>query len=220
MISRIKFSKLWIILLCCVLLIPISFVGCKRGEEPEVASEASDSQGEADETPASTETLDQPTDTVTKLPPTPTEILKIEATVNVASLRVREGPGTNSRLIAGLRFGNPISLIGRNGDGTWVKFDQGWVAAEFLLTEGEIYILPVVTGELDSLFTSTPKPTKTFTPTRTPTYTLTSTSTSTATRTSAPSATGTPTKIVRQTTTVTTETSTPSKTPSVPTTTP
>lgn len=217
--SHTKYSQVWIIVMCCILLFPFSIVSCNRGDNLDTETDSSESQEEPIDPADPTATLEQSTQTATDEPPTPTETTAINATVNVASLRVREGPGTNTQLVAGLRFGNPITLVGRNGDGTWVKFDQGWVAAEFLFTEQEIYLLPIVTGELDTLFTLTPKPTHTFTPTFTPSYTLSLTSTPTGTMTLTPSAT-----IVNTSTETPTEdpseTVFPSETPKLPTSTP
>gem|GEM_PF-1273737 len=162
--SIARFSIIKIMSLVILLACAIPFGGCKRGEETEVSAV----RAEATATLTFTESPPEPTETATALPsPTQAEMI---ATVNVISLRVREGPGTNTFMIAGLRFGNTITLEGRNGDGSWVKFDQGWVAADFLDVEGEIASLPIITGEVDMLeIAGTTVAISTLTPTPTPT---------------------------------------------------
>jgi hypothetical protein len=88
--------------------------------------------------------------------PTPTEIKTVAAFVNVWSLRVRAGAGTDTSMIAGLIYEDRLSLMGRNADGSWVKFSHGWVASEYLVLEGDIRELPILTGELDLLVGSAP----------------------------------------------------------------
>lgn len=189
MCSHSKKSQSWIIIMCLVLVFSFSMASCNRGDNLDTEADSSEAEEEPIDPADPTVILEESVQTATEQPATPTKTEAFEATVNVRSLRVREGPGTDTFVIAGLQYGNLITLIGRNGDGTWVKFDQGWVAAEFLLTEGEIYLLPIITGDLDTLFTSTPRPTRTFTPTLTPSYTLTLINTPTATRTPVSSAT-------------------------------
>ncbi len=200
MTSQYQLSKVSFIALFCILLAAFVVGGCRRGDEQESTYENKTFQADVSITSETTGVPAEATETPTESPPTPTEVTGIEATVNVWSLRVRQGPGIDTSMIAGLRYEDPITLVGRNGDGSWVKFNQGWVAAEFLVSEGEIYTLSIVTGEMDMMMTSTPTAMHTLTHTITPTYTLTSTSISTATRT--PTATSTQTF-----------TSTPSATP-------
>jgi len=175
MIPNTPLLRTRIVSVICIVCIAFVIGGCGRGdeqEEPEVIVV----QEEFTATSQVTETISEPTETATETPlPTPTQVTKVEATVNVASLRVRQGPGTNTYLVAGLRFGNTITLEGRNGEGTWVKFDQGWVAAEFVDPEGEISMLPILSGDIDTMETSTPTATQTLT------LTLTSNPTPTAT---------------------------------------
>ncbi len=58
--------------------------------------------------------------------------------VNTASLRVREGPGTNFNQIGGLIFNDVVKEIGANADRSWIQIRKadgsltGWCASEFL----------------------------------------------------------------------------------------
>ena len=69
--------------------------------------------------------------------------------VTARSLRVRKGPGTDTEVVAGLREGTEVTILGRNGDGTWLQIQvpdvetTGWVAAEFIQTDADLAALPV-----------------------------------------------------------------------------
>jgi hypothetical protein len=88
--------------------------------------------------------------------PIATEIKTVVAFVNVWSLRVRAGAGIDTSMIAGLIYEDRLSLVGRNAEGSWVKFSHGWVASEYLVLEGDIRELPILTGELDLMAASAP----------------------------------------------------------------
>jgi len=70
----------------------------------------------------------------------------IIAYVNVSSLRVRSGPGTDFSVVAGLRRNDQITILGRNTDNSWYKVSLpderiGWVSAEMIkLAEEELQI--------------------------------------------------------------------------------
>jgi len=89
-----------------------------------------------------------------KAMPMPPEVVTVEASVYVWSLRVRAGAGTDTLMIGGLRYQDTLSLDGRNADGSWVKFSDGWVAAEHLHLEDDIRDLPILTGEIDLMIAS------------------------------------------------------------------
>lgn len=61
----------------------------------------------------------------------------------VASLNIRSGPGTSFRVAGSLKRGSPVLAFGRNGAGTWLQIEQGWVAADFVTANGDIMALPV-----------------------------------------------------------------------------
>jgi N-acetylmuramoyl-L-alanine amidase len=71
--------------------------------------------------------------------------------VNTAILNVRSGPGTSFAVIAKLRGGDTVALLGRNVSASWVLIQtsnnaQGWVNGSYLVTNVPISSLPVVTG--------------------------------------------------------------------------
>ncbi|RME50539.1 MAG: SH3 domain-containing protein, partial [Caldilineae bacterium] len=74
----------------------------------------------------------------------------LTVTVNVDSLRVRQGPSTETPIVAGLRGGTAVTALGRTEDASWLQIQvpdvetQGWVAAEFVTPDGDIMALPVV----------------------------------------------------------------------------
>ncbi len=85
------------------------------------------------------------------------------ATVNVNSLNVRRGPGTNfSPPIGTLREGDAVDVIGQNPGGTWYKIafegGEGWIFAELTNTEGNVASAPVDIGPPTPLPTNTPIP--------------------------------------------------------------
>ena len=78
--------------------------------------------------------------------------------VNFDFLNVRTGPGTNYDLVTKLNRSQSMSLVGRNGDGTWARVrlaggQEGWVFTQYLTATVPIASLPVVEGALP---TSTP----------------------------------------------------------------
>jgi uncharacterized protein YraI len=84
-----------------------------------------------------------------------------------AGLNLREGPGTNFKVLRVLASGTQAPIIGRVGDNSWwqvrVSTRVGWVSSEFTSEYGNCQSVPVIT--------LTPTPTvvgPTLTPTRTP----------------------------------------------------
>lgn len=68
-------------------------------------------------------------------------------TVNVGSLNVRSGPGTNYRAIAVIHGGTTVVLIGRDGSGKWLKVKiptgtVGWVNGYYISTSYPTQNLP------------------------------------------------------------------------------
>jgi hypothetical protein len=79
----------------------------------------------------------------TQPPPPPPPTGRI-GYVAVHQLNVRSGPGLNYAIIGSLRQGEPVRLLGRNWQSTWLKVDQGWVAAAYIRTNVRLTNLPVV----------------------------------------------------------------------------
>ena len=112
-------------------------------------------------TPMATQT---PTATATGTPTvTPTAFIVVES--GLVSLRT--GPGVEYPLLAQLGVDIPISVVGRNDDGTWLQLccvngQPSWVAASVIVLQNDVAEAPVV------LANPPPPPTPTHTPTITP----------------------------------------------------
>lgn len=166
-----------------VLVSIVFLVACDRGNDVQLMLQSEDSIVETDAGIALEESATPISISIASAIPTavPTlaEIKSIEAFCNVWSLRVRAGAGTNTSMIAGLRYEDTLTLIGRNADGSWVKFSGGWVAVEFLVVDGDIVGLPILTGESEGMVSSTAKATATLQATLTGTEVDEATSTAT-----------------------------------------
>ena len=109
----------------------------------------------------------------------------LEVCVEVHSLSVRTGPGTNFDKVGYLKNDECITLIDRTKDGRWTRFEGGWVGTYFLASDEEIKTLPIfgetpeenetisttitlLPTELKQQPSPTYKPTSTRKPTNTP----------------------------------------------------
>ena len=74
----------------------------------------------------------------------------ITATVRAFHLNVRTGPGVRNARVALLKFGDIVTVMGRNSQGTWLKVQTrtglvDWVSAPWVrLSMGSIMNLPIV----------------------------------------------------------------------------
>ena len=68
------------------------------------------------------------------------------AVVQAASINVRAGPGTDARVVGGLKRGAEVQVLGRNATGDWLKIERpsGWVFAELVACSVPVASLPVV----------------------------------------------------------------------------
>jgi hypothetical protein len=73
------------------------------------------------------------------------------ATVATRSLRVRQAPGENSEMIAGVKEKESYKVIGISSDGAWVQLEipaapegVGWVSANFVTVTGDITEVAIV----------------------------------------------------------------------------
>ena len=77
------------------------------------------------------------------------EMADVTATVSSNTLRVRQETNPDSPIVAGLRQGDSVKVVGRSEDGTWLQIQipgvetLGWVSAEFVAAEGDVMALPV-----------------------------------------------------------------------------
>jgi SH3-like domain-containing protein len=117
-----------------------------------------------------------PTSTFTPAPVGQVSILS-------SSINLRNGPGTEYKVVGSAKKGDQLDVYGISTDQSWLMVDQDgqvWVAITLVKSELQLADLPVVTQRP----TATPTQTTTSTPTNTPT----------ATRTPLPSKTPLPTK--------------------------
>jgi hypothetical protein len=78
---------------------------------------------------------------------------------------VREGPGTNYPVIAGLAPGDVVPAIGRDAAGAWFAINtsaaskgQGWLSARVVSFAGDASSLPVLAAPPPPAATATPRP--------------------------------------------------------------
>jgi len=69
--------------------------------------------------------------------PTPTPRPASDATVTSNTLNVRSGPGTNYPVVASLKKGDAVDIVGRSKDSQWArialpKAPEAWVSAQYL----------------------------------------------------------------------------------------
>lgn len=128
-----------------------------------------------------TPTIEPPTPTATFTPtpsetPTPTLSPTPFIVLDTGFTALRTGPGVEYPLVAQLGPGIPISIVGRNTEGTWfqlccVNGEPVWVAASSVRIGNDPVSVALVLAQ------AAPSPTWTATPTWTPTVTPTPTAT-------------------------------------------
>ncbi|GEM_PF-1023039 len=70
---------------------------------------------------------------------------------NISGLSLRAGPGTNYRVLALLKVGEALSVIGRNPAATWYQVKRsgntttGWVSAAYTSADGDCSKAPITT---------------------------------------------------------------------------
>jgi uncharacterized protein YgiM (DUF1202 family) len=98
----------------------------------------------------------------------------VRATVT-DTLRVRAEPNTTAAILGRLRQGTVVTLLARSDDGEWLQIaypdaqGRGWIAAEFITTDGDSDALPAAPAT--TMATPTLTPTVEATPTPEPTQT-------------------------------------------------
>jgi hypothetical protein len=70
--------------------------------------------------------------------------------VTVTQLNMRRGPGTSFDILARLAFEESLTVVGRNAERSWFlvrrsSLQEGWVSADYVLTNGDCSGAPVVT---------------------------------------------------------------------------
>lgn len=81
-----------------------------------------------------------------KVTATPKPTVKATAHVGATANRganLRQGPGTTFKVVGNVKAGDPLAIIGKNTDGSWLKLKAGeWIAA--FLVDGAPASLPVI----------------------------------------------------------------------------
>jgi len=72
--------------------------------------------------------------------------LTMTITSATARLNIRSGPGTSYEKTGALSRDEQAIAIGRNGSGTWIMLENGWVYAEYTKTSGDIMALSVTSN--------------------------------------------------------------------------
>lgn len=91
-----------------------------------------------------------PTEQVTAEPQPTTGAAQTVTATTTDILNIRSGPARTNASVGKLPAGQQVTVVGRNGDGTWLqiqipnKTDLGWVSADFVTVTGDVNTLPVV----------------------------------------------------------------------------
>ena len=83
------------------------------------------------------------------LAPVAHAVAEPQATVNTAALNVRQGPGTDTPVIAVVNAGDTLSVTGRNAAASWYRISledsrQGWVSGSLVTLSGDAASVPVI----------------------------------------------------------------------------
>ncbi|MBN2303923.1 MAG: PD40 domain-containing protein [Anaerolineae bacterium] len=93
--------------------------------------------------------------------PTPTGP---DGIVDVSSLNVRDNPGPGATIITFVTRNAPLDIVGRYMDNTWLQVRLadgrlGWVAADYVRVNIDLFSVPVVNATFYAQPTATPTPT-------------------------------------------------------------
>lgn len=96
--------------------------------------------------------VEEPTQQPTEAPQ-PTAAPQVVTATTTDVLNIRQGPARTTPSLGKLKQGEQVTVVGRNGDGTWLQVERpdgagtGWVSAEFVTVSGDVNTLPVTSGE-------------------------------------------------------------------------
>lgn len=87
--------------------------------------------------------------------PQPTPEPQVVKATTTEVLNIRQGPARTTPSLGKLQKGQEVTVIGRNGDGTWIQIEipaeiaagTGWISAEFATITGDVNTLPVTSGD-------------------------------------------------------------------------
>lgn len=107
---------------------------------------------------------------------TPLTSISAQVSANQSGLNLRAGPDQTQPLLTTLLPLTPITIIGRNTDGTWLMViappgNTGWVSAEFVDVSAPLDSIPVTTATVEAAVptpSASPTPAESLTPTPLP----------------------------------------------------
>ena len=90
----------------------------------------------------------------------------IKATLkNLSIISIRDIPAVRGgKIVARLRKGDDVTVIGRTESGYWLQSKDGWILASYFETDGDIMALTVTDGSLVSAASAVSSPRSTPTP--------------------------------------------------------
>lgn len=81
----------------------------------------------------------------------PTGITGNRAVVNTGNLNIRSGPSAGYSVVATVRGGTELAVVGRTRDGVWFyvtgSFGDGWLNSQFVLFRGNYPSIPVISPD-------------------------------------------------------------------------
>lgn len=131
-----------------LLLVAGLLLSCRPAAAPSTPA------GSTEAPPVSTDSAPPPTETsADPSQPAPTSTpVHLEGCVDVRSLRIRSGPGTDYQMVGGLQYGDCVTVLGRNRDASWGQITfkdlSGWVSLDYITLQGDIQAVAVVVGDV------------------------------------------------------------------------
>lgn len=126
--------------LCAIFLLAIFLASCSLAEGLNVPDVATPTFTPTT-SPTPTEEPATPTETP---PPTETPSPEVNGVITASSMWVRSGPGSRYVMIGGVRFDDEVTLIGRTADNSWFLSERGWLFGEYIESESDLSVLPVL----------------------------------------------------------------------------
>jgi hypothetical protein len=146
-----------LVLLLCAVVLFFGVRGLPQFSGATVQDPTEEPTEEVDVLPTETaeiEPTEMPQPTVQPTPePPPTPVPQPVTAAATDVLNIRQGPDRTTPSLGKLQPQQSVTVIGRNGDGTWLQIvrpdggGNGWVSAEFVTLTGDINTLPVVSGD-------------------------------------------------------------------------
>lgn len=89
--------------------------------------------------------------------PSDNQLVSRLSATSTGAINIRTGPSTSYTTAGSLTSGQMITLVARNGNGEWVRFESdeesGWVFASLINVDGDIASLPIVSHDGSQAYT-------------------------------------------------------------------